>query len=467
MGLSVDPDDFTSLEQLTRWQQALDARGLRATGSPEHGSYVAELAARLAEAGVSQVRLEPVPVRRWTPTRWRLELLEAGRATAVPVAAYVPYSGWTGPGGVTGRLSDQPSAATIGLADVPLLPLTAGVFDALDYDAPAGPAGQDPATPYERIWLSQDVMRQELTRHREAGAHGLVLVVDLPTDEIADGYLLYDGVHRELPAVFVGREQGPVLREALAAGAEVRLVLEADVEQTVSHNIVGIIPGQTDELVVLQSHTDGTNGIEDNGPEAIIAMAEHLARRSRTDLPRGVLVLLSTGHFTTEQAWGLEHFLDQHRDDMVPRIAAALCVEHLGALPSKTDIDRGIPVGDHEFGAFFASPHRAVVDTVRNALQRAATTEARVLRPFVPDTSGRSPNGLTWPGDGCAFWHAAGLPSANFITGPDYLLDTGSVMGHIDVEALRRQAIAFTEAVLDLAGLPWADLHTRMDGASS
>ena len=33
-------DTFTPLEELTRWQEALDRRGLRATGSPEHADYV-------------------------------------------------------------------------------------------------------------------------------------------------------------------------------------------------------------------------------------------------------------------------------------------------------------------------------------------------------------------------------------------------------------------------------------------
>jgi len=98
-------------------------------------------------------------------------------------------------------------------------------------------------------------------------------------------------------------------------------------------------------------------------------------------------------------------------------------------------------------------------------MSRAAVTEARVLRPFVPETSGRSPDGLTWPGDGGPFWHAAGLPTANFITGPDYLFNVEPVMEFIDVAALRRQAIAFTEAVLELGAVPWDELHSRLDTA--
>ena len=36
-------------------------------------------------------------------------------------------------------------------------------------------------------------------------------------------------------------------------------------------------------------------------------------------------------------------------------------------------------------------------------------------------------------------------------------------MEFIDVAALRRQAIAFTEAVLELGAVPWDELHSRLD----
>jgi hypothetical protein len=175
----------------------------------------------------------------------------------------------------------------------------------------------------------------------------------------------------------------------------------------------------------------------------------------RHELPRSVLVLLSTGHFAIEEAWGLEAFLSTHADDLVPRIAAAVSIEHLGALARPEDYAGSGLISTYEFGACFATPHRAVIDAARGAMDRAAVTDSIVLRPFVPDTTGNSPDGTSWPGDGCPFWHTAGLPTLNFITGPGYTFNVEPVTRYIDVEAMRRQAIAFTEAVLDLAATPW------------
>ncbi|MFK0174082.1 hypothetical protein ACIQU5_35465 [Streptomyces sp. NPDC090306] len=465
-GARIPDGGFLGLGVLDTWQRDLDARGLRATGSDAHHAYVASLVDRLGRVGVDDVRRETLPLRRWTPLSWRLSVAGSDGPVDIPLVAPVAYSGSTPAEGVRAELSAEAVEGRIGVVDVPLPALSAQVFDDLDWgehqDIRRG-ENYDPGTPYERVWLSQDTMREHLDRFARAGAAGLVLIVDLPAEALREGYLLYDGVHRGVPAVFVGREQGERLRAAAATGQEATLVLEARVDDVETANVLGLIPGASDEIVVLHSHTDGTNGLEDNGPEAVLAMAQYLSRVPRHELPRSVLVLLTTGHFSTHTAWGLEAFLERHRDDLVPRIAAALCLEHLGARTWTHDQQAGLPLQEHEFGCAFASPHQAVIDAVRRGLDRAAVTESRVLRPFVPDTTGRSPDGTTWPGDGSAFWHSAGLPSANFITGPGYLLNAVPVIDLIDVAALRRQAVAFTETVIDLCALPFTDLHARRD----
>ena len=134
---SVDSDRFLPLEQLAEWQRTLDERGLRATGSPEHAAYVSDLAERLTAVGVQDVRLEPVPMRRWTPQRWGLDLVDDdGPPRRCPWSPTSPTPGSTGPDGVIGILSAEPVAGTIGLVDIPLVGMAAGDFDGLDWDAP-------------------------------------------------------------------------------------------------------------------------------------------------------------------------------------------------------------------------------------------------------------------------------------------------------------------------------------------
>jgi hypothetical protein len=477
--LRVSSHQFMSAPQLRDWQDALDAVGLRATGTGVHHRYVDSLAARMEQVGVQQVQTEAVPLKRWDPSRWKLEVI--GAPGAVPVAAYIPYSGQTPAQGIeatlvlaaTGGTSQAPPALTppsgipsalsdkqVVLFDVVPHPLAMGLFDALDYGTPHHPPGYTPADVYNRAWIAQPTT--QLDDLSSAGFAGAIGILDLPAETAQGMYMPYDGKLRNLPALFVDRDTGAKLRQVALGGGSVRLILEATVESVTTPNLVGMIPGQSDELVILHSHHDGTNGVEDNGPEAILAMCQYLTRLPRGVLPRTILVVLSTGHFADGDL-GTKAFVGRHHDDLIARSAAAVTVEHLGAMEWLPGADgRYRLTGNYEFGGAFASPFQVYVNLMRAALQRARVTEDRVMRPWVP-TPDRQEQ-LAWPGDGEAFWTMGGLAAGNFITGPSYLLNGGMpVADKIDIAAMRRQAIAFLDLVLKLGRTPLAQLRQRND----
>jgi hypothetical protein len=369
---------------------------------------------------------------------------------------------------VAPSLSSPSLSGQIVLFDVLPHPLYDGVFDALDWGAPHEPhhpAGYSPTTPYDRMWIAQPTT--PLDELSAVGAAGAIGILDLPAEAAQGMYMPYDAKLRNLPALFVDRDTGARLRQVAQAGGSVHLTLEAQVGPTTSPNLMGVIPGQSDELVILECHTDGTNGIEDNGPEAILAICQYLTRLPARALRRTVFVLLSTGHFAAGDL-GAVAFVNRHHDDLIKQTAAELTIEHLGAREWLPGPDGSYQLtGNYELGGSFTSPFPAYVKLMRAALQRARVTEDRVLRPWVPfawtdPSPGAPPDGLTYPGDGESFWARGGLPASNFITGPNYLLNGGMrVAEMIDIRALRRQAISFTQLLLDLVAAPLAQLQTR------
>lgn len=42
-------------------------------------------------------------------------------------------------------------------------------------------------------------------------------------------------------------------------------------------NLVGTIPGRSEETIILLSHTDGANAVWENGPAGILALARYFA----------------------------------------------------------------------------------------------------------------------------------------------------------------------------------------------
>ena len=97
--------------------------------------------------------------------------------------------------------------------------------------------------------------------------------------------------------------------------------MAATVRQVQTRNLVGILPGKSDELMVLASYTDGTNGLENNGPNCIVDMAQYLARLPQDSLPRSVMLLLTGGRLAGGA--GIAQFMDRHKDDgLTQRMAA-------------------------------------------------------------------------------------------------------------------------------------------------
>jgi hypothetical protein len=467
----IDASQFLSQRQLARWVAELDDRGLRATASPAHDRYVDVLLDRLERAGVGDLHVEPVPLRRWLAKEWKLDVLGGPQAGPARVASYIPFTGPTTAAGVAGPLALLDSTKSvapgslsgrIAVFDVELPALTYGSFVGVTYPgATYDPKGTlTPDGVYRRPWLNQGQVIEALAKAHAAGAVGAIAILDLPKDAALGSYFPYDSVHRPVPGLFVDRSTGAKLKELAAGGVRARLTLTADVGRARSRNVIGTIRGASKELVVLQSHTDGTNALEDNGPDAIVAMAQYLARLPRRSLPRSVLVVLSTGHFYGGR--GTSAFAERHRDDALgKRIVGALSLEHLGALEWNPLPDGGSSAltGLAEAGTVFAPNITPLVEGSLRALKLAKADRSSVLRDYVPND--RSPDGGGWPADGVGLWADGHFPTANYIAGPTYLLNWGvPTVDKIDVGRMRRQAMAFTRMVIELGGVSREALAT-------
>jgi hypothetical protein len=349
-------------------------------------------------------------------------------------------------------------AGKVAIFDVPLASIANRAYESIAYRVfdPAGVLAPDGrSTP----WQPGVAARQALDALQGSGAVAAVGIIDLPSDAAQGGYFPYDGVVRSVPGVYVDRSTGGRLKAAVAAGASARVTLQASVRSTSSRNLLGVIPGASDELVVLNSHTDGPNAIEDNGPNAIVAISQYLTRLPRRALPRTILVSLTTGHF--HGGAGQRAFVGRHRRDLVPRAVAALTVEHLGALEWEPGPDGATLTGHNETALFFAVESTPLVRAAYAAAAAAGADPALVARP-ITDAPG-APDGHGFPAEGNQLWTEGGIPTANFITGPIYLFNWGvSTMDKFDATLMRRQALAFAQMLLDLAHVPRKRLR-RLD----
>ena len=469
--VSVDATQFLSRKQLVDWQYDLDERLLRATGSPRHEAYIDVLYQRLARAGVKQLRFEPVSLRQWSVAaeNWGLEALDGERPGALTLAGYIPYSGITPPSGMTGRLvylapDTRPDASLAGklvLVEMPKAAWTGQFFHqgAVHVHDPDHAMGPD--TPYARPFQMLGPFIALLDSLQAAGAAGVIVILDTPSLS-ADGlYAPCDGVVRQLPGVFIDRGRGQRLRERVLAGTApvLRLTMAATVRQVQTRNLIGIIPGKSGELMVLNSDTDGTNGLENNGPNAIVDMAQYLARLPQDSLPRSVMLLLTAGHLAG--GVGLDQFMARHKDDgLTQRMAAMLAIGQLGALELLPDSNGYLhPTGRSEPAVLFSPRTPALTAAAGAMLQRAAAAPAFVLAPAHAGGDG-SPKAAAWPGAGQAFAVARRIPAMHYLRQPYYLLNYGiGTVLQADYRLMQRETVALTQMLLDLSRVPYADLR--------
>jgi hypothetical protein len=206
--------------------------------------------------------------------------------------------------------------------------------------------------------------------------------------------------------------------------------------------------GSTDEVLIVNTHTDGQNAFEENAGVACVALARHFAALGRSARRRTLVFSCVTGHFSGAGQPQTQGFIDDH-PDLVKRAAAAVTIEHFGASEWLDDARGYHPTGQVEVGAIFHSQTPIAVPAI-DAMQAADLRRSELLRPA----------GVTFFGVGASL-HEAGVPSIAYIAGPNYLLALDGRHGHLDKLDARRYAaeVRFTADLLHrLDGIPTAQL---------
>jgi hypothetical protein len=266
----------------------------RITGFPSSRKTINWAADQFRKAGIKDVRIQPMTqepqARLWLPTEWALEVVgdeafgpgtsDVVLESAMPVGSDIPGGTLTAPLVFVGSAN----AAVVRHLDVRgkiavqlVVPQAHMVFDR---------AAVSPR--------SQDLIKR--------GAVAVVTLLRHPGNEHARDLGGCGG-----PCFNVGGRDGyfleRVLDRAAVAGREVRarLTLKSETHTGLTaENAVAVIPGRSDEVIVLDAHADAWfDGAGDNGDglAVLIALARLFARpEHRPD--RTLALVASAGHHT-------------------------------------------------------------------------------------------------------------------------------------------------------------------------
>jgi hypothetical protein len=277
-----------------------------------------------------------------------------------------------------------------------------------------------------------------------AGAVGGVAVLDCP-EAAAQGLNapFFGHTGPNVPTVYVSRDTGRALESDLDAGKAIqaKLVLEASVSTKSSANVVAVIPGMSNKEIIIGTHTDGPNSMEDNGTVGILALASALGHLPIEERPRTVRFVLSGGHFAGSR--GIKDYVLEHAMDLATSTLAVIEIEHLGAREwAETSPGTMAATGRPEV--------QIVSSWSKKPLMDASVAFCKKFDRCVV-------GGPSVFGEGAYFLF---VPLIQFITNPAYLLigpKPDVTTDLTDYELMRRNIVGFLDMERSLAGAPERD----------
>jgi hypothetical protein len=447
----LTPGNLPDTDELWKWLKQLAAWCPAYTGSAGHTAFINFLDAELRRSKLMPQR-KTFKIPLWEMQSYGLKL----GAEKIHAAGYRPYSGITPPEGVTAPLYYAGMGQKLDLSGAAGKIVLIEMEPAAARSAPfrAGellgtyPANQKvPNVLYgviESYRKTPDIKPLEAAK-----AAGAIYIWNNISDANAEDQALpFAAAQTSVPALWVGSKTGQRLKSM--AGSPVTLTLQASVHpDTPTDNIWAILPGKTDETIIVNTHTDGCNACEENGALGVVALARYFSKIPLAQRNRTIVFLMTTGHFGHGFVRGTQDWM-QTNQDLVKKAAACVTIEHLGAnewvdYPERNEYKA---TGEYEWGVAY-TPLRPEGSIFVGA---AEGTTAKNVYAYKPEAA--------YPGEGAGFWRA-GVPTISYIPTPQYLFISpvkGGGLEKLDKNRLHGEVVTLTRCVAALDKMTVAEI---------
>jgi hypothetical protein len=450
--MELDLTRLKSKEQVLADMHAMNGFGTRLTGSEGQNAFVAFLKQR-AEALGYQTYSDLYSFDRWEAQRSSITIHRIRGDEPVAVSSVWPYSGETGPLGVTGEavevfgkhinyLHARGKIALVTVSNLGRIPSGIAFNQRGAY-----PGGTNIPAFYKGPVATSFVNVPFLQVAKAAGVKAVICIWKGMSRGMVQGqYLPFIQDYQGIPALWVCEEEGEKLRAAARNGDKVTLVLEAKKEKNAaSESFYCVKRGKNPtEAIIVNTHTDGVNCVEENGPIALLAMMEYL---KDAELERSVIFVFVTGHFRLpafkqNDIQATSKWLKNHRDLWDGRsghikAVAGLAVEHLGCREWK-DVN-----GEYRE----TNPIDIEIVYTGNRVMDAIYYKALEGRTLVRTVTLRGHNILHF-GEGQPLMNV-GIPQIALVTAPDYLTAAADdhQMSRFSVDLMYEQIQTFLRAL--------------------
>jgi hypothetical protein len=285
---------------------------------------------------------------------------------------------------------------------------------------------------------------------KKQGAVGFIGILDYPTGTNKFYPDVGLAVRDLMPAVMVGKFDGEKLKKRLKASRNVlpaKIVLKGSINKNAtSGNVVGILPGVTDEILIINTHHDGcfSSAVEDaSGIASVLALAKFYAAYV-PDLRVKTLVFDFEGnHWSWDYPYGSRKFAE-HNPKILAKTNAVLSIEHIAremVVKGGEYVDAGYPSPAYMFAPELPELKQICIEAIQ---------KNNLTYTIVPRYSGED---LMTPAQ-TRWFHLLGFPVYQYISGPEYLYLPDDTLDKIDKKRFETVNRVFIDLIERLQYIP-------------
>lgn len=455
--MKIDLTGITSPELLQQEVEKMNSFGVRLTGTKAQRNFIKYIKSQIHEMGLETFS-DPSRFMRWEEKSKKIVINAEDGDIEVPISSAFPYSGETSAEGITapltlvnekhvGYLTTAGKIAVVEVNELDFLPSEI----AFDEKGRSIPEGLTLPSHYNGPVATAFVNFPFLRMAKLAGAKAVICIWKGINDDCIEGqYLPFILGYQGIPAVWVNSKNGQKVIEEAKKGSTATFTLEAEIEKYAkTESFWCVLDGEEDdESVIINTHTDGTNCIEENGPIAMLAMIKYLKDKP---LKRTHIFVFVTGHFRlpnfknidgggvqATSKWLMAHRSHWDGKEGHLKAVAGLSVEHLGCKMWKTEDGEYKQTGDIETEIVYTGNQR-LDDIYFDSLDERTKVYTLTLRGH---------NFLHF-GEGQPLFNC-GIPEIALVTAPDCLcvISENDEMDKFDAELMYEQIVSFIKMAL-------------------
>ncbi|MGN1418473.1 MAG: hypothetical protein ACI4W6_04020 [Acutalibacteraceae bacterium] len=443
-----------SKEEILAGVEKMNSFGTRLTGSKGHTDFINYLKDEISKLGI-EIFSDPFYFNRWEEKSSSIKIIDGCDEINIPVSSAYPYSGQTDESGITEELVYIDSAKDFVKANGKIAVYNVSNINFLSSEIAFDKRSSLPEdivleTKYEGPVITSFVHCFYGILSKLNKAKAVILVWKGLHDDCVKGqYLSFILGYQNVPMLWVNETDGKKVIEAAKEHKKANFVLTAETEENAfTESFYCILKGKNPkETVIVNTHTDGTNCVEENGPIALLQLMKNLKDR---ELERTHIFVFTTGHFRlprfkdirTGSFQSASRWLAMHRELWDGKgdhfkCVANLTLEHLGCLEWR-DID-----GEYKYTG---KPEVELVYTGNKFVDKLYIDTVKE-RETVRTMTLRGHNALHF-GEGQNFF-TMGIPEISLVPAPYYLCVVSDTheMEKFDAELMTQQTETFMKLI--------------------